>query len=525
MQSNPYQPTPVPLSATPDAAPIAPRPGRDTRDPGTPKAARFALIALIIFTGAVFILQQLGASAPAAQPTNQVTAPAGFDPFTGMSRLMLRFSGLFDQVSGTPREKEKAKQDIAGMLDGNAVTDVDKVRSAIVKGFLAGPDAALQSLDNFATAAAAKPTPFEGLDADAQLIRTAFEQGKDALSASDQQRLTDRHGYFAKVLFAATDPNATAERDQITAGGGTLVVLLILFSLFLLAVFIAAVVCFGIALSMLSKGRIVPRFRAPEPGGSVFLETVAALAAGFLGLKVLVGVIELIATGAAGGGGGGGGSLGGGHAMLLISFGLQWSLLIVIFYPRFRGVPWSEARRRMGLHSGQGVLKEITAGLFAYFATLPIVVGVIVITLIAILARGMFQGGGAGGGGGPVPPENPIIEIVAGGNWLMLAMLYLLATIWAPLVEETVFRGCLYRHLRSRLPVLACAILSAIVFGVMHGYEFIMLGPVIALGFNFALMREWRDSLVGPITAHALHNGTVLIIAIVAMSQMAVPAA
>jgi membrane protease YdiL (CAAX protease family) len=515
MHPNPYQPTPVPLSATPDAAPIAPRPGRDTPDPGSPKAARLALIALIILTAGVFVLQQLGASAPATQPTNQVTAPVGFDPFAGMSRLMLRFSGIFDQVSGTPQEKEKAKQDIAAMLDGNTVTDVDKVRAAIVKGFIAGPDAALQSLDNFATAAAAKPTPFEGLDADAQLIRTAFEQGKDALSAADQQRLTDRHGYFAKVLFAATDPAAAAERDRITAGGAALMVLMIVFGLFLLAVFITAVICFGIALSMLTKGRIVPKFRAPEPGGSVFLETVAALAAGFLGLKVLMGVIEAIARGTSGGGMG----------MLMLSFALQWSLIAVIFYPRFRGVPWSEARRRMGLHSGQGFFKEIAAGIFAYFATLPIVLAVIVVTLIAVLARGMFQSGGAGGGGGPVPPENPIIEIIASGNWLVLGMLYLLATIWAPLVEETVFRGCLYRHLRSRLPIVVCALLSAIVFAVMHGYEFMLLGPVLALGFNFALMREWRDSLVGPIAAHALHNGTVLIIAIVAMNQMAVPPA
>jgi membrane protease YdiL (CAAX protease family) len=212
--------------------------------------------------------------------------------------------------------------------------------------------------------------------------------------------------------------------------------------------------------------------------------------------------------------------------MLLLSFALQWSLLLVIFYPRLRGVPWGEARRRMGLHSGQGVMKEVGAGLFAYFATLPIVVLVIVLTLIAVLVRGFFQSGGGGaggGGGGPVAPENPIIDIVASGSWFTLLMLYLLATIWAPLVEETIFRGCLYRHLRSRLGVVVCAFLSAIVFGVMHGYEFMLLGPVIALGFNFALMREWRDSLIGPIAAHALHNGTVLIIAIVAMNQMALP--
>jgi membrane protease YdiL (CAAX protease family) len=32
----------------------------------------------------------------------------------------------------------------------------------------------------------------------------------------------------------------------------------------------------------------------------------------------------------------------------------------------------------------------------------------------------------------------------------------------------------------------------------------------MALGFNFALMRIWRGSLIAPMVAHALHN-TVLV--------------
>jgi membrane protease YdiL (CAAX protease family) len=494
---------------------------------------------LLVMVSAVFLIQQLGASAAAAPaPTDaKVTAPAGFDPFGGMARLMLRFSGLIDKMGGTPAGAEMARTDITEMIEGQVMSDVDALRAAIVNGFIAGPERAGAGLDNLATKLAIDPQPFEGATEDIEQVRRAFEQGKSALSDAEQQRLTDRHGYFAKVLFAATDPNASAERDAITAGGGMLIALTILFILFLFAVFIAAVVCFGIALSMLTKGRIVSRFRPPEPGGSIFLETTAALVAGFLGLQIVISVIELLAAGASGSGatpaGTSGGASGGtsaqGVGMLLLSFVLQWSLLLVIFYPRLRGVPWPEARRRMGLHSGEGVMKEVGAGIFAYFATLPIVVGAIIITLIGVLVRGFFQGGGGAGGaggaggGGPVAPENPVIDIVASGNWLTLVMLYLLATIWAPLVEETIFRGCFYRHLRARMGIIICAILSAVVFGVMHGYEFMLLGPVIALGFNFALMREWRDSLIGPIAAHALHNGTVLIIAIVAMNQMAVP--
>ena len=62
--------------------------------------------------------------------------------------------------------------------------------------------------------------------------------------------------------------------------------------------------------------------------------------------------------------------------------------------------------------------------------------------------------------------------------------------------------------------------LTALAFGVAHGYEWLMLGPVIAIGFNFSLMREWRGSLVGPITAHCLHNATILLLVIGLFSML-----
>src|SRR5262249_55047663 len=113
-----------------------------------------------------------------------------------------------------------------------------------------------------------------------------------------------------------------------------------------------------------------------------------------------------------------------------------------------------------------------------------------------------------------------IAELLGKGSTYALIMLYVLASVWAPIVEEAVFRGSLYRHLRSRMGVIAAALLSAVTFGFMHGYSAILLGPVICLGFVFALMREWRGSLIASMTAHCMHNATLLAIALLALSAL-----
>jgi len=42
-----------------------------------------------------------------------------------------------------------------------------------------------------------------------------------------------------------------------------------------------------------------------------------------------------------------------------------------------------------------------------------------------------------------------------------------------------------------------------------------------ALGTVFAIMREWRGSLIAPITAHMLHNGTVTVLLLVMIRILA----
>src|SRR4051812_45436360 len=111
-----------------------------------------------------------------------------------------------------------------------------------------------------------------------------------------------------------------------------------------------------------------------------------------------------------------------------------------------RGMSAGETLRMWGIHRGAGVLREMGAGLLCYIALAPVVVGAVALTFViesaARLVFGMHETG---------LPENPMFDVVADENntWAFL-MLGLLAALWAPLVEESIMRGALYRHLRSR---------------------------------------------------------------------------
>jgi len=79
------------------------------------------------------------------------------------------------------------------------------------------------------------------------------------------------------------------------------------------------------------------------------------------------------------------------------------------------------------------------------------------------------------------------------------------ASASAPIVEETFFRGLLYRSLRNRLPILPAALVSGALFGLVHitGYPLITL-PVKALFGVFAcLLYERTGSLLPGIALHS----------------------
>jgi uncharacterized protein len=88
----------------------------------------------------------------------------------------------------------------------------------------------------------------------------------------------------------------------------------------------------------------------------------------------------------------------------------------------------------------------------------------------------------------------------------------LLIVIAAPISEEVCFRGMLFGGLRERLPRLAAALISALIFGGLHALTGITaVPPLIVFGFILALLYEKTGSIVPGILLHMLNNSVALI--------------
>lgn len=88
----------------------------------------------------------------------------------------------------------------------------------------------------------------------------------------------------------------------------------------------------------------------------------------------------------------------------------------------------------------------------------------------------------------------------------------LLIVIAAPISEEVCFRGMLFGGLRTRLPSLAAALISAVLFGGLHALTGLSaVPPLIAFGFILALLYEKTGSIVPGILLHMLNNSVALL--------------
>lgn len=93
-----------------------------------------------------------------------------------------------------------------------------------------------------------------------------------------------------------------------------------------------------------------------------------------------------------------------------------------------------------------------------------------------------------------------------------LPLQILLIVIAAPISEEVCFRGMLFGGLRERLPRLAAALISALIFGGLHALTGLSaVPPLIAFGFILALLYEKTGSIVPGILLHMLNNSAALI--------------
>lgn len=113
------------------------------------------------------------------------------------------------------------------------------------------------------------------------------------------------------------------------------------------------------------------------------------------------------------------------------------------------------------------------------------------------------------------PWEHPLVPTLAfAAGPARMAALLVAACGLIPALEETLFRGILFRALRRQWPFWLAALGSAVVFGVGH-VGWVAFLPYSLLGALFAWLYERSGSLVAPAVAHGAFNAFNLAILLV----------
>lgn len=288
-----------------------------------------------------------------------------------------------------------------------------------------------------------------------------------------------RHGWIAELARAQTG-NDEAKR-AVTQQGMKTAVALIGFSLLGMCLAVGGLVVLILGIARWRSGKIcltlAPRSRVE---GGVLLEGFAIFLVLFVFPPWLLRVLSVPLPGWAAYG----------PALIALFIGMTWPLL--------RGMQRSHWREALGLHRGQGLWKELGAGVLVWLASLPLlVVGMIAASWIMKLT-GEF-------------PSHPIVEVFAGNGWAKFGAI-LLAVVWAPISEEITFRGMLFPGLSAWLRWLLGAVLGAFVFAVVHPQGWAGVPAIMVLACSFSFLRLWRQSLIAPMTAHALNNGIMCVV-------------
>lgn len=93
-------------------------------------------------------------------------------------------------------------------------------------------------------------------------------------------------------------------------------------------------------------------------------------------------------------------------------------------------------------------------------------------------------------------------------------IMFFTAVVFAPIVEEVIFRGLLFSNL-YKFNAFVAHLLSAFLFGFIHVYSYILSGdftqfiymiPYVLMGLTFSYAYHRRGNIIVPIILHAFSN-------------------
>ena len=438
--------------------------------------------------------------------------------------------GVHEALLADKDEDEASKKRVleslvtqANLLNRGAVDQ--RLRVIIVLGEIAGHDKAKEAIADLRTLIEKSGKELskgeaERLETLGQLYDDYADGRPEAPTVSLEQRamLPERYGWFGELALGNPEsPREDSKRLRTSAleaaerTKNTLWVLLSVLGSGLAIGLITLVTLLVVYLRRRGSARPMrTRLGPPVPHHPVYVETFAVAGLMFAGLNYLGSQLPIRSV----------------FESVFVHAGIMAMTLSALLWPVLRGVPWRQVRRDIGLTAGPQPFLEPTVGVLTYCMSLPFaVIGVsCVLFLMLLQALGLGLGGlpgaAAGGAGDPFVPDtpiaHPIIELLAYGSVKDLVAILVLAAVVAPIVEETLFRGVLYRHLRdaTRWTGLFGLIVSALVvntiFAIIHPQGLIAAPALAALACGFVIGREWRGTLIPSMLAHGINNALMV---------------
>jgi membrane protease YdiL (CAAX protease family) len=388
-----------------------------------------------------------------------------------------------------------------GQLDRGYYSE--RLRFAVVAGELVGPDEALKRLRQLESdrRAGVLDGREASIEAEGKLERLYLgykkHPGRPSLSIEEQERLKSGLGWFGELALAPKGSAEDARHQALLPARRTVYVYFSAVGLGLAGLGLGGVLLL-VFFILACLGKLDGGLTVGIGHGGVYAETFALYLLVFIVSSWLVRFLPMEP----------GSTWGVGLALMFLS-------LAVLAWPRLRGIPWRQIRHDIGLHLDGHPFTQIASGIACYLSALPFLLAGVVVMYAMMFAQkwlGLgdpFKPGAA--------PTHPIAGEALHGNLWLWVQLYLAACVAAPIVEEIMFRGVLYRHLREAAgnwsraaSILFSALVSGFVFAVIHPQGWLGVPVLMGLATAFALAREWRRSLLPSMIAHGINNGVTM---------------
>jgi membrane protease YdiL (CAAX protease family) len=364
-----------------------------------------------------------------------------------------------------------------------------EVAYAILLGSISGPEEGLAALAKIS----GLEDPLVELLVPAATAALQAAVDGTSVDAATSTLLEERLGWFGRLASNLSDAAAMA---AMTASSQSTMVML---GAFLLLFVVGGLIGFVVAVILCVfsfLGRFPSRIH-PVGGHGIYAETFAIWLLLFFVLQISAGLLVPADM-----------------STLTLSIYIFFLSLAALVWPVIRGIPFAQVRQDIGLHWGGGI-REIPYGILTWMIAVPLLaVGAILTFGLSALIESLT-------GQAPTPTHPAQQMAVGAGTWKII-QLYILASVAAPIVEETMFRGVFLTHLRGAMSrwatpiaIVLSALISSVIFAAIHPQGFVFIPPLAGLAIGFCVGRELRGSLVAPMVAHGFSNALVMTINVV----------